>query len=95
MKKYLHFIGMDPSDFINQLIDKLVPRMSDALSKQFQPKEAEEYLTTFEVCKLLKVTQSTLFRWRKEEKIPSYGYSNKILFKRSEIEEIIKKNKLS
>jgi len=95
MKEILQFIGLAPSDFINQLIDKLVPRLSDALSKQFQPKEAEEYLTSFEVCKLLKINHSTLFRWRQEKKIPSYGYSTKIYFKRSEIDEIISKNKLS
>lgn len=83
-----------PEDFIQKLKDALIPELTEKLSKDFQPKEPEEYLTVKEVCKLLKVTSPTVSRWRKENKIPCYGIGDRVYFKRSEIDEIINRNKI-
>ena len=91
----IQFIGTNPTDLITELKNVLIPELKAQLSAQFQPKEPTEYLTRSEVCKLLKIDLSSLHRWRKEGKIPSYGLGNRVYFKRSEVEQIINKNKLS
>ena len=91
----IQFIGTNPSDLISELKNSLIPELKAQLSAQFQPKEPTEYLTRSEVCKLLKIDMSSLHRWRKEGKIPSYGLGNRVYFKRSEVEQIINENKLS
>ena len=91
----IQFIGTNPTDLITELKNVLIPELKAQLSAQFQPKEPTEYLTRSEVCKLLKIDLSSLHRWRKEGKIPSYGLGNRVYFKRSEVEQIINRNKLS
>lgn len=59
------------------------------------PMETIVYLSSKEVCDLLKIDLSTLYKWRKESKIPSYGIGNRVFFKRHEIDQIINKNRLS
>lgn len=91
----LQIIGYDLPDFFAELKKSLIPEITENLSAKFQPKEPTEYLTRSEVCKLLKIDMSSLHRWRKEGKIPSYGLGNRVYFKRSEVEQIINENKLS
>ena len=91
----IQFIGTSPTDLITELKNSLIPELKAQLSAQFQPIQPTEYLTRNEVCELLKVDLSTLHRWRKESKIPSYGFGNRVYFKRNEVEQIINQNKLS
>lgn len=91
----IQFIGTTPNDLITELKCSLIAELSASLSAQFQPKEPTEYLTRSEVCKLLKIDLSTLHRWRKDKLIPSYGFGNRVYFKRSEIDQIINQNKLN
>jgi excisionase family DNA binding protein len=91
----IQFIGTNPTDLITELKNSLIPELTAHLSAQFQPKQPTEYLTRSEVCKLLKIDLSTLHRWRKENLIPSYGFGNRVYFKREEVEQIINQNKLS
>ncbi len=91
----IQFIGTTPHDLILKLKDSLIPELTSQLSAQFQPVQPTEYLTRSEVCKLLKIDLSTLHRWRKEGHIPSYGFGNRVYFKRSEVDNIINQNKLS
>jgi excisionase family DNA binding protein len=93
--KNIQFIGTSPTDLIIDLKKSLIPELAKQLSAQFQPKEPTEYLTRSEVCKLLKIDLSTLHRWRIDGIIPSYGLGNRVYFKRSEVEELINRNKLS
>ena len=95
MSATIQIIGCDLPDFFAELKKSLIPEITEKLSAQFQPKEPTEYLTRTEVCKLLKIDLSSLHRWRKEGKIPSYGLGNRVYFKRSEVEQIINANKLS
>lgn len=82
-------------DLAAQIKSALIPELTAQLCAQFQPVQPTEYLTRSEVCKLLKIDLSTLHRWRKEGHIPSYGFGNRVYFKRSEVDHIINQNKLS
>lgn len=95
MSNTIQFIGMSDDNLIQKLENSLIPKLTEKLSKQFQPIQPTEYLTRLEVCKLLKIDLSTLHRWRKDKVIPSYGMQNRVYFKRNEVEQIINQNKLS
>lgn len=60
----------------------------DVESNEFQP-----YLTTNDVSKLLNVTRSTLYRWRKEDKIKSNKIGGSIRYKISELNRYSKLDK--
>ena len=62
----------------------------EQLSKNFQPKEPEEYLTRNEVAEMLKVDISTVHNWSKSGRLKRYGIGNRIYFKRTEVEQAIK-----
>ena len=87
----IQFIGINPTELIEQLKTSLLAELN-------QPQQVSndlDLLTRKEVCTLLKINQSTLYRWTKDNVIPSYGLQNRVYFKRSEIEQIINNNKLS
>lgn len=56
------------------------------LSKTFQPKLTEEFLTRKEVAKLCKVNISTVSNWKNDGVINAYGLGGRVYYKRSEIE---------
>ncbi len=91
----IQFIGTSPQDLITELKNSLIPELREQLSKDFQPKEPTEYLTRNEVCSMLKINLSTLYRWCKGGTLSSFGIGNRIYFLRSHIEEVLMKNKLS
>lgn len=91
----IQFISTSPNELITELKNSLIPELTAQLSAQFQPIQPTEYLTRSEVCKLLKIDASTLHRWRKDGTIPSFGMGNRVYLKRSDIDLLINKNKLS
>ncbi len=91
----IQFIGTTPENLIREIKSSLVSELEEKLSKKFQPKEPEEYLTRTEVCELLKIDLSTLWRWMKSNKFPFYGIGNRVYCKRSEVEDFLNKNRLN
>lgn len=91
----IQFIGTNPTDLITELENSLIPKLTESLSAQFQPKQPTEYLTRSEVCSLLKINLSTLYKWCKDGTLSSFGIGNRVYFLRSHIEEVLMKNKLS
>ena len=55
----------------------------------------KEYLSAHEVADLLNIHYATLCRWRRSHKfnIPYIKFSNRILYKRIDIEEFLLKHK--
>lgn len=84
-----------PKDFIQQLKESLIPELAESIKNDLKSNSVDEYLTREEVCTILKITKTTLWRWMKEKRIPYYGISNRIYFIRKEIDEILKKNKIN
>ena len=90
----IQFLGTSPADLITELKNSLIPELREQLVKDFQPKQPTEYLTRKEVCKLLRIDLSSLHRWRKDGTLTAYGIGNRVYFKRSEIDELIDRNRL-
>lgn len=90
----IQFLGVSPADLITELKNSLIPELREQLAKEFQPKEPTEYLTRSEVCEMLKINLSTLDTWRKKGEVTAYGIGNRVYYKRSEIDEVLNRNRL-
>lgn len=90
----IQFISTTPTDLIKQIKAEVIPELKAELSREFQPKQPEEYLTRSEVCKMFKIDLSTLHRWTKAGKLKATGIGNRVYFKRSEIDNVLNTNRI-
>lgn len=74
---------------LTEAILKGVEEKFNQLKEQFQPKEPTIYLTRNEVKELLHIDLSTVHNWTKKGKLQAYGISNRIYYKRHEVEQAI------
>lgn len=75
-----------------KIIDELILAMRQELNefeKRLRIPQQEEYLTRKELAKLLSINLSTIHNWRKDGKIISHKIGNRVVFKRSEIEQCL------
>ena len=73
----------------------ILPELREELSKGFQPKEPTQYLTRSEVCELLKIDLSTLYRWTKKGDLKAYGIGNRVYYKLNEVEQKLNENQIT
>lgn len=62
----------------------------EELKKDFQPKSPDEYITRNELAELLKCDLSTIHNWTKKGKLKAYGIGNRVYYKRSEVQAVMK-----
>jgi len=95
-KRYIQFISLTPEELGDLISQKIVPELYSKLSKQFQPKEPEEYLSIEQVCELLNKDRTTIWRWTYKSKIlTAYQLAGSPYYRRSEIEQILSQNKVN
>ena len=54
--------------------------------------DKEDYLSQREAAKFLRVSLPTIINWKKTNKIPYYQEGRKVLFKKSELLKVLRKN---
>ena len=79
-------------DYVIKLISAALMESSGATVQTVKTEDA--YLSIEEVCKLLKIHKSTLWRWRKQGLIPYMQYGRTVRFKLSDINIFIDQNYL-
>lgn len=79
-----------------QLIEKtkLLTTIIDALAQSALHDNDEEWLDSVEVCKRLSVSKRTLLYYRNYGKVPYSFFGNKIYYKVTDINKILKNNKV-
>jgi len=77
-----------PEQLVNAFT-KVVDAKFDELKKGFEPKTPTDLLTRQETADLLKINLSTLYHWVRAKKIPAYGISGRVYFKRHEVEQLL------
>jgi excisionase family DNA binding protein len=73
---------------LEQLAEALVPILN--LQKAGQSQFQNDLLTPEEVCKLLSCKRTSLWKHTKSGKLKSYGFGNRVYYKRGEVLEAVK-----
>ena len=77
---------------INELAEALIPLLTSpaitAVPTQTVKPEVE-LLNREEVCKMLSINKTTLWKYTKISKLKSYGIGNRVLYKRNEVLECL------
>ncbi len=61
---------------------------------QFNHNETEDLIKAREVCEYLQVSKVTLYKWLKQGKVTGYYLGTRLFFKKSEIENALKKKEM-
>ena len=72
-------------------LDRLLVLRAQAVDTTFRPPLKPEYLDIIDVSKLLKVEQKTVYNWVSAGKIPYLKANGRLLFRREEIDEMLRK----
>ncbi len=84
----------DSNDVIsfNRRMGDLLAAVKKAMASRSQTIGGERYLTTREICELLKINAGTLQQYRDDYRIGYVKLSRKILFRESDIVRILNEN---
>ena len=77
----------NPFEVISAKLDYIETLLLDRNYPTPNTEPEEKILTRDEVCKLLNITKSTLWKRTKTGKIQSYGQGRRVYYKRSEVME--------
>lgn len=78
-------------DELKNVIQDIIQNQLDEIKLIFQPKEPVEYLTRQQTAELLQIDLSTLWKWTKKGKIPSYSIASRVYYKRTDVENALVK----
>ena len=74
---------------IDQLAETLKHHFNIGTAKELE-QPVNDLMTRSEVCKMLSITNVTLWKHTKAGKLKSYGIGNRVMYKRSEVLEAVK-----
>ena len=92
MHKEMQMIGMSFDDLKN-LVGQVIKTELEAVKKQLQPKQPNEYLTRKEVSEMLKIDLSSVHNWSKRGILIPHQIGNRVYYKLQEVENAIVKLK--
>lgn len=75
---------------LQELADALKPLLLSQKTVNETSQTENELLTRLEVCKLLSINKTTLWKHTKSGKLKSLGLGNRVYYKKSEVLEAVK-----
>ena len=72
-------------------LDRLLVLREQVVDTTFRPPLKPEYLDIIDVSRILKVEQKTVYNWVSQGKIPYLKANGRLLFRREEIDEMLRK----
>ncbi|MBN1134616.1 MAG: helix-turn-helix domain-containing protein [Methanosarcinaceae archaeon] len=76
---------------IEELADRIADKIEERIIARTNYSKKDRYLTRRQLSELLSVDLSTLHRWSKAGRLPSYRMGGKIYYKYSDLEREMKK----
>lgn len=76
------------SEFLKEIKEQIKELIENHISKSSQ-NNFTEYMTIKEVCSMIKVHKTTLWKYTNDGKLKSYGIGDRVLYKRKEVEEAL------
>lgn len=80
---------------LDEFKDILKESISEMTLSRQSPKDnrqEEAFLTQRQAAKYLQITEPTIIKWKKESRIPYYQNGRRILYKKSELLDALRKN---
>lgn len=93
MKHELNLKIEIPEDFKNEIISGVVTQIKDLMLNN-KAENQNDLLSRAETANLLKISLVKLWQLTKDKVIPVYKIGNKVLYKRSEVEQLFNSNLL-
>lgn len=93
MEQILNFKIEIPDEFKNEIISGVVTQIKDLMLNN-KPENQNDLLSRTETANLLKISLVKLWQLTKNKVIPVYKIGNKVLYKRSEVEQLFNSNLL-
>ena len=93
MKQDLSFKIEIPDEFKNEIISGVVTQIKDLMLNN-KAENQNDLLSRAETANLLKISLVKLWQLTKDKVIPVYKIGNKVLYKRSEVEQLFNSNLL-
>ncbi len=81
--------GQDLLDFADAIIEKA----SDNAKKSLEDKDVEKYLTKKEVMSLLKVCDTTLWIWNRDNYLKPVKIGRKVLYRKCDVDALLSSSK--
>ncbi len=82
------FTSLEPEQLQKQIAATVKLELATFFKDMQQ--QPDEWLTRDELKTMLKVSISTINNWKKSGKLIAYGIGNKVYFRRSEVEKLMK-----
>ena len=90
----INIVQMSSESLVEILRTELQSQFNDFIGKSVKEEKTEDdYLTKKQACKLLKISETTIWRWVKNGEIIAHGIKGKRYFKRSELIQSITSSK--
>lgn len=86
MSKTIQLVQIDPEELV-ELINTSVKNLFNDFLKEITINNSDELLTPPQVCDLLQIDNSTLWRWGQKGKVKTYGISGRRYYKKNELLE--------
>lgn len=93
MEQILNFKIEIPDEFKNEIISGVVSQIKDLMLNN-KAENQNDLLSRTETANLLKISLVKLWQLTKDKVIPVYKIGNKVLYKRSEVEQLFNSNLL-
>lgn len=88
-------VSLVPSDYLERLEQKLTHIESYLREKGGKGNDGDELLTGPEVCDMLGIKNSTLYKMRKEGLLPSVSVGKLIRIRKSDVEKYMESNRVN
>lgn len=75
---------------LQQLADAINPLLQNPKESDINSDSQKELLTRIEVCELLSINKTSLWKHTKSGKLKSYGLGNRVYYIRNEVLEAVK-----
>ena len=92
MGNHFNLVGLTIEDLKN-LFGQVIKTELEAVKKQLQSKQPNEYLTRKEVSEMLKIDLSSVHNWSKRGILIPHQIGNRVYYKLQEVENAIVKLK--
>ncbi len=86
------FTALNTDDLKSLIIEAVKQANSQTPEKSRSEELNEDYMDQQEAAKFLKISLPTIIRWKREMKIPYFQEGRTVLFKKSELLNVLRKN---